>query len=95
MKRIKIYTLWGIPTCILVTLGLSKVKWGNPNEVHGEGYPISSVMWEKASEYYPDTSAEDDHFIDFFNPYSDLFNLGIVIVFYVLLCLLIDFFLIL
>lgn len=51
--------LWGIAVCY--------IPWGSNTGLHGQGFPIARVMWDKASRHYELSGGQADYFIDFPN----------------------------
>ena len=49
------------------------IPWGDPDGFHGQGFPVASVMWDKASNYYEHPAPSDGH-IDFPNPLAIILN---------------------
>ena len=79
-KRGRIFILLMIFSA-LAGAGGSFVPWGKEDGFHGQGVPIPSVYWDRASLYYADVTEENDYFIDFPNPLAFVLNPLVIFLF--------------
>lgn len=59
---------------VVVGVAASFIPWDGEDGSHGMGFPISSVVFVKASHHYGDVAEENDYFIDFPNPLAYILN---------------------
>ena len=52
----------------------SSIRWGPEDSFHGQGFPVPTVLWDRASIYYDHVTQEDDYFIPFCNPLAVFLN---------------------
>jgi hypothetical protein len=69
--------VWGFIVCF--------IPWGPDNGLHGQGFPVPSLLWDNASRYAPLAPGEIDRFIDFPNPLAVIENPIVYFVFLILL----------
>lgn len=73
-RRFLLFCQAGAPFLLIAGIACSFVPWGGPGELHGEGFPVPSVIWDHANRYAEDPTIPDSEFLDFPNPLALILN---------------------
>lgn len=68
------FLLIGLASFVLGAVG-SSIPWGRSDGLHGTGFPVPSVLWDKANRYPDSRNAPPDQFLDFPNPLGAFENM--------------------
>ena len=68
------FLLIGLASFVLGAIG-SQMPWGRSDGLHGTGFPVPGVLWDKANRYSDSRNAPPDQFLDFPNPLGAFENM--------------------
>ncbi|MCE9584099.1 MAG: hypothetical protein K8T20_16570 [Planctomycetes bacterium] len=64
-RRVALFGAWAFVS-VVAGIAASNIPWGNPAALHGVGFPVAAVIWDKP----PDKAV----FIDYPNPLAYVIN---------------------